>query len=358
MRAVVALAIPVLLAAPLDAGSEEGSDATPWRAARIAEDASTRARETSATGIEENVARLGRRGSAEAQAAFWLAVAGPAAVPALENRLSDTEDDRALVLVLSLLGELGGPDSATKILDFLRPRLDDGRFVKPAFLALAGLEPNEDSAAFALAQARASATPSAVRGALVLLAAYRDPRAEEEARSLVATSEDPRGRAVAILYLARIGRPEAADLAMDWIRGHPDERTDGTMLVRAAAEVLRPDALRRLAGGLAGVAGLELEAAVRRSRFLHEEGEERLAAAADLLRESEHPWDRREAIRAILDAGAADRLAPWLDSDPPYVYPLGLMLGQSSLGRAIVAEAGRRGLTLTPTESGYRLRPR
>ena len=335
-----------------DDGRGGGHD---WVAARIAEDLAERTAETSLPGIATNVERLGQGGSAAHGAMVWLSLAGRVAVPALEGALGRT-DERATFLALSLLGDLGSPESAPAIIELVRPHLATGLFVKPGFLALAALEPGEPAILFALEQLDPTATALARRGALALLAAERDDRGAERARLLAAGGE-AQIQAAAIFYLARLGESDAAELALQWIEAHPGERTDGQDLLRAAAELLPPVELERRATHLVALAGLDLVEALRLSRFRLARGPERSRLAVELLRESEHPWDRRTAIRSLLDAGEHDLLAPFLNSEPAYVYPLSMVLGQSTVGRLAVAEAGRRGLRLTATDVGYRLRP-
>lgn len=312
---------------------------------------------TSPEGIRDNLRKLGEPGSGSREAASWLVVAGRDILPMAHERLADPASSAELRFrLMQVLGEIGDPSSAAPLIDALRRDVDNRSLVKAGFLALGLVPPSPVTFEFARELVTGDRPVAVRQAALVYLASVREPRAADIAAQYSADTVEPDLRVAALLLAARLGLGAVRSDIVDLLETTED-RGHGEVLVRALGELATPEELRALADRFPTHRDRPyFDEVLRLVEFRRAHGERRVELARRLI-EAGHPWDRREAVRSLVEDGPAAVLFDYLQLHPAMGLPLERSVVYSPFGVPILAQIRRMGYAVEETDEGFRLIP-
>jgi hypothetical protein len=323
--------------------------------ARDAEWEETVAYNTSPEGIRANVDSLGIRGGQTRLAAKWLVIAGADALDPAHRALADPESsDGSRIALLQVLGEIGDPRSVAPVIEFTRRNAGNRTYLGAGLRALALMPPSAETFDFAGRLLEPESPALSKQQALVYLASVREPLAGEIARKFAASSTEPEVRVAALLLAARLDdrqlRPAIVEMLVT-----TEDRSYRDVLTRALAELSSVEEFEAF-----GVAqpGLRDTTSFRDMRalvaFRDGESDLRIEAARDLVA-SGHPWDRREAVRFLVEEDHGEVLLRTLQFGPPSRVPLLRSILNSPRGVEIFAQLRRMGVDIQETTEGLAL---
>ena len=87
------------------------------------------------------------------------------------------------------------------------------------------------------------------------------------------------------------------------------------------------------------------------SGFRHAAGAEKTALAEKLL-ESEYLWDRRDAVRYLIETNIVDILQKYILADKRMNMPFMIEAVYSHIGQLMVLEASKMGFLIKDTDGG------
>ena len=322
------------------------------RAHAAAEWSGVVAENTSPDGIQANLEALGPRGDRSKLAASWLVIAGTDAVEAAHRALADSStSDETKIALLQILGEIGDPRSVEPVIVFTRKNADNRTYLGAGLRALALMPPTVETFAFAGELLEEKRTPVTKQQALVYLASIRESRAEEMARAYSTPSTPPDVRVAALLLAARLGDAEMRPAVIGMLESNED-RGYRDVLIRALAELSTPDAFDEF-GEATPSLGRTVSYRDMRTlvAFRHAEGAQKVEAARHLVG-SGHPWDRRDAVRYLVEGGYADVLSGFLRSSYFPEQPLLKNILSAPRGVEIFAQIRRLGYRAEETADG------
>jgi hypothetical protein len=310
---------------------------------------------TTPEGIRKNLDRLGGPGSGHREAAAWLVIAGPDAVPMAHERLADpATSPEAAFRLLQVLGEIGDPRSVGPTIEFLRGDTGNRALFRAGFRALSQMPTSEETFDFASGVLADEHSTAERQAALVYLASVREVRAAATARAYSAAEVEPELRVAGLLLAARLGLEEAEPAIVEALEATED-RSNGEVLLRALGELTTPDELRALAGRFpVHWARPYLDDVLTLMEFRRAEGAHRVELARKLI-EAGHPWDRREAVHSLVEDGPHDVLVGYLQLHPAMGLPLERSVVHSPAGVPILAQIRRMGYVIVETPVGFEL---
>jgi HEAT repeat protein len=312
---------------------------------------------TSSEGIRANVQALGQRGDRSKLAASWLVIAGAdALVPTHEMLADPTTSDETRLALLQVLGEIGDPRSVRPVIRFTRSNADNRTYLGAGLRALALMPPSKETFDFARELLEAERATLMKQQALVYLALVREPLGAEIARKFSTPATEPDVRVVALFLAARLGDDEARP-AIIKILETTEDRSYRDVLLRALAELSTLETLD--AFGEANP-NLRSPATFRKLQplvvFRHADGDRKLEAARHLVA-SGFDWDRREAVRFLVEEGHTDVLYGFLQPGTFTGQPLLKTILYSPRGVQIFAQIRRMGYRIEETPDGLSLTP-
>jgi HEAT repeat protein len=313
------------------------------------------AEKTSAEGIQAGLEALGQRGDQSRLATSWLVIAGADAVgPAHEVLADPATPDEARIALLQILGEIGDPRSVKPVIEFTRRNAGNRTYLGAGLRALALMSPSAETFEFARELLGEERTPLMKQQALVYLASVRERRGLEIARGFSKPSNEPDVRVAALLLAARLGDAEVRPAIIEMLESS-DDRSYRDVLLRALAELSTPDVFEAFGEA---TPSLGQTASFRDMRplvvFRHAEGEPKVEAARHLVR-SGHPWDRRDAVRFLVEGGHAEVLSGYLRLGYFTGQPLLKNILHSPRGVQIFAQIRRLGYRVEETGDGLAL---
>jgi len=192
--------------------------------------------------------------------------------------------------------------------------------------------------------------------ALVYLALVREPLGAEIARTFSTPATEPDVRVAALFLAARLGDDEARPVIIEMLQTTED-RSYRDVLLRALAELSTLEALD--AFGETNPS-LRSPATFRKLQplvvFRHADGDRKLEAARHLVA-SGFDWDRREAVRFLVEEGHTDVLYGFLQPGTFTGQPLLKTILYSPRGVQIFAQIRRMGYRIEETPDGLSLTP-
>lgn len=313
------------------------------------------AENTSPEGIVANLEALGTRGDQSKSAASWLIIAGADAVDPAHRALADSStSDETRIALLQILGEIGDPRSVEPVIVFTRRNADNRTYLGAGLRALALMPPTVETFDFAGELLEEKRTPLMKQQALVYLASVREPLGEEAARAFATLSTPPDVRVAALLLAARLGDAEVRPAVIEMLESN-DDRGYRDVLIRALAELSTPDAFDAFGDA---TPNLGQTVSYRDMRtlvaFRHAEGAQKVEAARHLVG-SGHPWDRRDAVRYLVEGGHAEVLSGLLRSSYFTEQPLLKNILSAPRGVEILAQIRRLGYRVEETADGVAL---
>ncbi len=310
------------------------------------------AKNTSPDGIRANLEALGIRDGQSRLASLWLVISGAEAVSGAHVMLADPQmSDEARIALLQVLGEIGDPRSVRPMIDFTRRNADNRTYLGAGLRALALMPPSAETFNFARELLEAERTSVMKQQALIYLASVREPLGLEIARALSAPATEPDVRVAALLLAARLGDSSAQAAIVEMLQTTED-RSYTDVLLRALAELSTPEEFDAFGDTHPDLRDTQSFRDMRPLvAFRRSEGDLQLEAARDLIA-SGHPWDRRDAVRYLVDEGHGKVLVGYLQYGPPSGTPLLKRILNSPRGVQIFAQIRRMGYRIEETPEG------
>jgi hypothetical protein len=313
------------------------------------------ARQSTPEAVAGHVAMLVNFGGEARRAARWLILAGEPVLPALHAALAAPgTSDKQTYQLLSVLREIGSPHSTGPIIGAAQARADGGLH-GPALLALALLPVSAEAVAFAQAQLVAGVSPPRQAAALFYLARIRHAPAAARVEAFTRLDLPPRVRSAGLYLGARLGVPGLAASVATGLEQATDRGVKQALLrglAAAAADGAEFQTLAEASGFTEASRVYQQNLAYCRFRTALSGDKADLAYR---VLESGQTWDRREAIRYLIDAdpqGTVDRLAGGIGR----FMPLHELLALSAPVQLLFGESRRLGYRLTHTGQGYALK--
>jgi len=310
------------------------------------------AKNLSAEGIKKNVKQLSSGGSAAKRAATWLVLAGPDALPYLHAALLDSSSTaRSKLKIISILRVIGDESSVQPI---LKTMLADPNFVhKDVFLSLSHMPVTDEVFSFVEQQLIKNNSNKVKQSALVYFAQEKESRAKKWI-DYYSDATDPELRLAALYLAARLHDERAKDSIIALLMNSPDRSVQG-LLLRSLAELAPPDEFEETLkkSGISRT-GEEYYQALWLSEYRNATSAEKAVAAQRLL-QSEYLWDRREAVRYLIEQNRVDILQPFLLVDARVELPYMIEVQGSHVGQLIVLEAKKMGYLIEDTDESISL---
>ena len=310
------------------------------------------AKNLSAEGIKQNIERLSSDGMAVKRAAGWLVLAGTDALPYMHEALLDaTAPAKFKHKLISMLGVIGDQSSIHPILISLRT--DPALVHKDVLLSLSHMPVTDEAFSFVEKQLIGSNSVKIKQSALVYFAQEREARARKWIGRYSDTT-DPELH-LAVLYLAaRLADQSAKDSILALLMKNPDRSHQGVLL-RSLAELVPPDEFQRaISESDISPTSKNYHEALWLSEFRNGGSHEKAEAAHKLL-QSDHLWDRREAVRYLIGRNRVDILENFLLVDPRVELPYMIEVQESHVGQLIALEAKKMGYLIEETDEGILL---
>ena len=312
-------------------------------------------RQSTADAIARNVAVL-TSGSTQSQSALrWLVVVGELALPALHAALAaaDTTDPQKLQL-LAAISEIGSTTSVGPILQMARSRAD-GLLYRPAFQALALIDPTPRSIDFAREQLGGAVAPAWRAAALVYLGQIRYEPATANMETYAGPNTPPRVRVAAFYLGARLGLPGVVQHVEAALVRTTDPAERDALLEALGEGAVSVREFERVAA-VAGIADnlASYQQALAYCAFRTTGTDAKIEQAYKLLTAGA-PNHRREAIRYLV-ANDRERLVRNVTGGAGSVMPLHMLLPQSNAVQMLFSEGRRMGYALEHTGRAYVLR--
>jgi HEAT repeat protein len=313
-------------------------------------------------GILANVQALGGRTERSKMAASWLVITGADALDPIHDALVDsTLSDGARITLLQVIGEIGDSRSVQPMIDFIKSNADSRTFLGGGLRALALMPTSPETLSFARELLEVERSPLVRKQALVYLASVREPAGLGIARALSDPDTDPDVRVAALLLLARLRDAEARPAVVEMLVT-TDNRSYRDVLLRALAELSTPETFEAFGDENPALRGTESFRDMRPLVvFRHAEGEQKLEAARHLVN-SGHPWDRRDGLGFLVEAGHTEVLFGYLQFGPytgqPFSgtqHPLLRTVLHSPRGVQVYAQIRRMGYLVKETPDGLKL---
>ncbi len=307
---------------------------------------------TSPDGIRANVRALGQRDARSKSAASWLVIAGADTLVPVHEALADpSAPDEARIALLQVIGEIGEPRSVQPVIRFTRRNADNRTYLGAGLRVLALMPPSTETFDFALELLEAGRTSLMKQQALVYLALVREPRGAKIARAFSTPTTEPDVRVAALFLASRLGEAEARSAIIEMLET-TENRSHREVLLRALAELSTPDVFEAFAGGnpnlISPATFRELQPL---AVFRHADGDRKIEAARHLVA-SEFDWDRRDAVRFLVEEGHTEVLSGYLQPGPITGQPLMKTILYSPRGVQIFAQIRRMGYRVDETPDG------
>jgi HEAT repeat protein len=310
---------------------------------------------TSPEGIRANLRSLDTGGSASKRASSWLVIAWGETLPPAHEMLADPDvSDVAKFRLLQVLGEIGDGRSIAPVIGFIRTNADDRAHLGAGLRALALMPTTAATFAFAGELLGEDESPLMRQQALIYLAAVRDRRGAAFARRYSAADIEPEVQVGGLLLAARLGDRKMLPAIVELLETTED-RSYREVLVRALGELSTPESLNAFAetspsyGGAASFRDIQ-----QLVEFRHAEGDRKLELARRVI-EKGHPWDRREAVRFLVDGRHTELLFGYLQLGPNLGLPLLKTVVVSPGGIPIFAQIRRMGYRVEEIPEGLEL---
>jgi len=187
--------------------------------------------------------------------------------------------------------------------------------------------------------------------ALVYLAAVRDRRGAAFSREYSAADIEPEVRVAGLFLAARLGDRQDLPVIVELLETTED-RSNREVLLRALAELSTPESLNAFAETSPSYGGAASFRDIRQLvEFRHAEGDRKLEMARRVI-EKGHPWDRREAVRFLVEERHTEVLFGYLQLYPSAGLPLLKTVVYSPGGVPIFAQIRRLGYRVEETPDG------
>ncbi len=310
---------------------------------------------TSAEGIRANLRALDTGGSASTRASSWLVIAGDKTLPPAHRMLADPGAlDEAKLRLLQVLGEIGDPRSIAPVIDLTRANAENRASLGAGLRALALMPPSAATFDFASELLDEGGSPLMRQQALVYLAAVRGGRGAALARQYSAIDIEPDVRVAGLLFAARLGDRQVLPAIVELL-GTIEDRSYQEVLLRALGELSTPESLSEFAENNPAYGRsesfLEIQQVVE---FRSAEGDRKLELARRMI-EQGHPWDRRDAMRFLVEKRHAEVLFGYLQLGHDLGLPLLKIVVYSPGAVPIYAQIRRMGYRIEETPDGLSL---
>jgi len=307
---------------------------------------------TSPEGIRNNLRSLDRGGSASKRASSWLVIAWDETLPPAHQMLADPDvSGEAKFRLLQVLAEIGDPRSIRPVIDFTRTHAENRAILGNGLRTLTLMPTSAATFEFAEELLGESGSPLMRQQALVYLAAVRDRRGAAFSREYSAADIEPEVRVAGLFLAARLGDRQDLPVIVELLETTED-RSNREVLLRALAELSTPESLNAFAETSPSYGGAASFRDIRQLvEFRHAEGDRKLEMARRVI-EKGHPWDRREAVRFLVEERHTEVLFGYLQLYPSAGLPLLKTVVYSPGGVPIFAQIRRLGYRVEETPDG------
>jgi hypothetical protein len=253
--------------------------------------------------------------------------------------------------LLLVLGEIGDSRSIRPVIDFTRTHAENRAVLGAGLRTLTLMPTSAATFEFAGELFGEGSSPLMRQQALVYLAAVRDRRGAAFAREYSAAEIEPEVRVAGLLLAARLGDRQVLPAIINLLETTED-RSYREVLVRALGELSTPDSLNAFAETSPSYGGaVSFRDIQRLVEFRHAEGDRKLELARRVI-EKGHPWDRREAVRFLVEERHTEILFGYLQLYPGAGLPLLKTVVVSPGGIPIFAQIRRMGYRVEETREG------